>query len=324
MPTGYFNQDIDGYLEPVVDTAGGIDMWWDIDSDGMLVPLPAELSPTFPSEDDTTVRAGTYGWSNEFTANFVVPTIGQVLQLVNYGAHGTEYTGTLIAGTVAAPATPALLVTNVGDGKAATVVVQLADAGTTNRLYVQQVGHYQNPRLIGTVIGNGTATVYPGYPATYCIYCLSTIGNSLSAVGVSNVFELSGDNAMRDELQSGPALAHYEVCKILGKRISFKNLKSDPWVGLWALDISGDDTVSTHGGETSVRRAIMEIPRQAGWPPPQVNFQATIKIPETAADNDHTAMYGVENLPSINNSIGITPVFRVNLKRYDVDTRLGG
>jgi hypothetical protein len=284
----------------------------------------AEAVPVFPATTNTLVRQGAYGWTSNLIPNVTLPTVGQVQQHVLYGANGTEFEGTFMGGVTPAPATPAIHVTNVGDGKAILVTIQLADTGTTNRIFCQPIGHYQNPMYLTSIIGNGTATVYPGYCATYVFYVSSTIGNSLSAVGISNYVELVGANAVRTELMQGPANAHYEVCKVVGVRVAFTNTKNDPWIGLWALDISQNDTVTVHGGETSVRRAVMEIPRQAGWPPPKVNVQAIIKIPETARDDEHYAFFGIENLPSINASIGITPVFRVELKRYDFDSRLGG
>lgn len=310
---------------PVADpSVEGVDMWLDQDTDGYLMPLAAELTPTFPAANDTTARAGNYGWAGEFVPNFAIPPVGRVQAGYYYGSNGTELIGTLPGGVTPAPAIPVIMVTNDGDGKAATVTIQNATAGTTNRVYCQPIGHYQNPSLVGSITGNGTATIYPGYPATYICFVLSTIGSSLSAVGVSNYFELVGANEVRTELLAGPALAHLEVCKVAGVRIAFRNLKTDPWIGLWALDISSPDTVTVHGGETSVRRAIMEIPRQAGWPPSKINVQAVVRIPESASVSDHSAYYAIEEVPSINSSIGITPVFRINLKRHDLDIRIGG
>lgn len=321
MPSGYLVQDTDDYLMPVLSPTG-VDMWLDQDVDGFLMPLAAELTPTFPSEDDTTTRAGAYGWTGEYTPNFTFPNTGQVLQLINFGAHGTEFQGTLVAGTIPAPAIPVVIATNAGDGISATVIIQGADVGTTNRVYCQPIGHFQNPSYVGSVAGNGTLTIYPGYPATYMVYVLSTIGNSLTAVGVSAYFELVGRNAMRDELANGPALAHLAVCQSLGVQIAFQNTASDPWVTIWALDVDGRDYATVHGGQTSYKTAKFEVPLQAGWPPSKINVQATFRIPATATTQD--AIYGIENHTTINANIGITPVHEVILKRLDYDTRIGG
>lgn len=323
MPSGYLEQDTDNYIQPVASPIG-VDMWLTQDTDGYLMPLASELTPVFPSEDDTTTRASAYGWTGEFTGNFAFPTAFQVQDGVFFGAHGTEFRGAFVGGVTAAPTIPVIMVTNVGDGKAATAVIQNSDPGTTNRVYCQPIGHYQNPHYLGSVAGDGTLTVYPGYPATYVCYVMSTIGNSLSSIGISNYFELVGANDVRTELMAGPALAHLEICKAMGKRVSYRNLSSEPWIGLWCLDIEGSDTVTVHGGETSFRTAIIEVPRQPGWPPEHLNVQATFKIPEGENEDIASAVFGVENATTINANIGITPVHRVNLKRHDYDVRIGG
>jgi hypothetical protein len=320
--SGYWLQDVSNFLRPI-NTTGEIDMNWQIDGSGFLRPIVA-IEPVFPPANDTVTRAGSFGWAGEFIANFVKPAAAQVQQGVWFGANGTEFFGTFSGGVGPAPATPELKVVDAQDGQSATATVSLADAGTTNRIYIEPIGSgYQNPIFAGTITGNGSLTIY-GLIGDYSSYAMSTIGTSAPAIGIGNIFQISAQSTNRTEVRDAGADAHLEVCKEFGIRVDYMVRKSDAsWTPVYAMDITSQDTVSIHGSSlTDVRRATLEIPVQYGFPPTSGKMQAQSLFRIPAGEDGF--VFGVEDTDSLNANIGIKSIFTVHLMRLDYDSRIGG
>lgn len=132
MASGFWTEDgTTVYLPATV--YGTIDMWWI--EDGNTVTLrQANADANFPAVGD--VRSGsTYGYSLEYIGNNVMAAAGSVKAGYQYGAGGTEYTGSLSA-SGAGPTAPVLAITNNGNGSA-TYSISGADNATTNTVYSQ-------------------------------------------------------------------------------------------------------------------------------------------------------------------------------------------
>jgi hypothetical protein len=298
--------------------ADTVDMWWILDS-GEVKMRTSALNPTFPDVGNTLTRQGVYGWQGEYSPAFqLMPDPnGDVAVGIVWGYNG-EFTGTISPSGVP-PAVPTLTIYDTHDGLTATAVIQGSTAGAVNRVYVRRVGSTA-VSLVGTITGDGSVTITPGAPAEYFSMCTSTLGGTRATIG--NHFWVSKVSATRSMLREGGALAALELCKQFGIQVDLV-LNITGWVPLvlWAMDRSAEDTVTIHGGTTGLRRAVLEIPRQIGFPPTFVPIQSYIVIPSGSTVVEDR--YGIDNLDSVNDSIGIKSVFQLNLSRLDYDVRLG-
>lgn len=150
--SGFFETNAAGNVQLKADVSGEVDMWWAKNAQGNVEMRVTALDPTFPAEDDTLVHAGLYGWAEEYTPDFTLPPdpTGDVRLAIQYGANGTEFTGTLIEGIAA----PTLTITDSADGSHATATITGSTPGTVNSVYTKPRS-YGTWELNGTRIGDG-------------------------------------------------------------------------------------------------------------------------------------------------------------------------
>jgi hypothetical protein len=146
--------------------------------------------PTQPAIGD--VRSGTSYKDGTLVGTHTDPAVFNVLSGVQWGAGGTEFTGTFSA-TTNPPTAPSLIVSDNGDGTGATATVSGSDGGTTNKLY------YADPSATGLVtyafiaqrVGNGTLPL-PVPAGRWIFQVLSYAASGVYSVGASYETAISG------------------------------------------------------------------------------------------------------------------------------------
>lgn len=280
----------------------------------------ALLDPVFPSVNDTTTRAGVYGWAGEYAPNFVFPVESQVQQFIAYGSFGIEFTGTLSGGSAGpAPTTPRITVVDDHNGTTGTVVISGSDVGTTNKVYVQRMNRYVNPVLVATLTGDGTATITPGAKAEWRSYVVSTLGTSYPAIAVGQTFWISNVNKIMANIRDAGALSTLEICKIFGYQIDFWNPGEIP-VTCWCIN-KGEfmQRMNVLGGQTDDTVGVIIVPRQTGFPPAEFKVGAIIKHPTVTGKNYSIDVHDFR-APGIDSSA----TFEFDLKRFGYTVEVGG
>jgi hypothetical protein len=250
--------------------------------------------------------------------NFVFPLASQVQLDVLFGSFGTEITGTLQSGGPP-PATPTLTIKDNRNGTTATALIQGSADGSVNKVYVRRVGSTATT-LAGTRSGNGNITLTLN-KGEYFSCITSTLGGTSANIG--SHFYISKVTQTRADIRDGGAKAALELAKQFGLQVDLVlNTSPETTVTLWAIDRTAEDITTIHGGNTGVRGAILEIPRQVGFPPDFVQIQSYFVIP--SGSTELSDRYGIDNGDSVNDNIGIKSVFTFHCSRMDFDTRLGG
>ena len=132
------------------------------------------------------------------TGTLVQPSEDDVELGVQYGAGGTEYTGTLVAGGSSSIDAPTLTVADQADGTGATATITGATAGTTNTVYTA-AWPLSTFASSGSRVGNGTVDLSLS-TGPYLAYVLS---------------DLSGVQALSNLVQfraTGGTLSVHEQC----------------------------------------------------------------------------------------------------------------
>ena len=312
-----FIEDYAGGARLKADISSELDMYLEAAGGGIKLRTAA-LDPVFPDEGDVCTRSADYGWGGEYEPDFqlMADPAGMVEDGILWGEAGTEFLGTLAAGGTA-PATPVLYVVDSLDGSTATATVTGSDAGSVNRIWLRRQGG-NTPILAGTRIGDGPVTVTQ-FAGEYLSMVTSTLRGVSSNMG--NAFWISQQSVLRTTLQNGPALAHLEVCKVLGVRVDFYN-NDEACQTLWAMDMSAEDSTTTIEGETAVRRMVLEVPRQTGFPVKKIKPGAYFVVPSGSLLQED--VFGIDTTMSTNDFAGINPCFKLNLRRLDYTVELGG
>jgi hypothetical protein len=140
------------------------------------------------------VRSGTsFGFpASPLVGTHTDPATSNVVAGVQWGAGGTEFTGTYSA-TTNPPTAPSLVVTDNGDGTGATATVAGADGGTTEKVY------YADPAATGLVtyafiaqrVSSGTLPL-PVPAGRWIFRVLSYAASGVYSVGASYETTISG------------------------------------------------------------------------------------------------------------------------------------
>lgn len=154
------------------------------------------VSANYPAVGDVE-EAVDYGHNDQFTGTFAEPGVGNVLAGVQYGADGTEFTGTL---DVTEPGAPSF---TVADGTNAVTVTIDGDAGVTN--YVRYKGSADADWLDGgNIVGDGDVEITGlanDVPYIIMVYSVDGAGNSsVPGVAVNVTLAAAVSNEIDNEL----------------------------------------------------------------------------------------------------------------------------
>jgi hypothetical protein len=138
------------------------------------------------------VRSGTSYADDTLVGTHTDPATSNVVLGIQWGAGGTEFTGTYSA-TTNPPTAPSLVVTDNGDGTGATATVTGSDGGTTEKVY------YADPSATGLVtyafiaqrVGDGTLAL-PVPAGRWIFQVLSYAASGVYSVGASYETTVSG------------------------------------------------------------------------------------------------------------------------------------
>jgi hypothetical protein len=156
MPTGFFEEDGSGDLQPIASFAGTVDMWFELDGSGDIQPRAVEAEPNFPAEGSVRLSVA-YGYSLEYIGSYTT------------------------GGTGAAPTPPTLAVAN-GGANNGTATISGADGSTTNTVY-SQPWNGTGWTARGTTYGDGSA-VFTLNRGAYWFHAISENTTSTSSSNV--------------------------------------------------------------------------------------------------------------------------------------------